>query len=258
VSYDDSDRAAIDQLEDLLDAYADARLMPTGPVLARMRTAVLAQAAAAAADRRRVEDLPVPTRRFALTALHVPRRAFALGLAASLTLGTSAAVFAAPPGSAFYNARLVIETVLLPSKPDEQLAARQDHLDARLREAEAAAASGDIVALEAALIAFQSELDAAVAGSDADLARLARLQAAIEKHVAKLQELAARLPTDVARDNAVEHAIDAGQKAVEKLKDKSKSGPNRPTPKPGQGGGNPDPPANPNAPKTEGQNVERP
>lgn len=258
MSYDDLDRAAQDQLEDLLDAYADARLMPTGPVLARMRTTVLAQAAAAAADRRHAEDLPVPKRGLALPALHVPRRAFALGLAASLTLGTSAAVFAAPPGSAFYNARLVIETALLPAKLDERLAAREDHLEDRLREAEAAAAGGDLRALEAALVAFQTELDAAVGADDEDLARLAHLQAAIEKHVAKLQELAARLPTEVARGNALEHAIDAGQKAVDKLKDKSKNGPNRPSPKPGQGGGNQDAPANPNAPGNQGENGDRP
>ena len=253
------DRAAQDQLEDLLDAYADARLMPTGPVLARMRIAVLAEAAAAAADPRREEPLPGPKRRFALPALHVPRRAFALGMAASLTLGTSAAVFAAPPGSAFYNARLVIETVMLPAKADEQLAAREDHLEDRLREAEAAAARGDIVALEAALVAFQSELDAAVAASDEDLARLAHLQAAIEKHVAKLEELAARLPTEVARKNAFEHAIDASEKAVEKLKDKASKGNNRSTPRPAQDGGKASSaPANPNAPNEAGENGDHP
>lgn len=240
------DRAAQDQLEDLLDAYADARLMPTGPVLARIRAAVLA---AAAADRLRADDLPAPKRRFALPGLRVPRRAFALGMAASLTLGTSVAVFAAPPGSAFYNAKLVIETALLPAKADEQLAAREDHLEDRLREAEAAAARGDIVALEAALIAYRAEVDAAVATGDADLARLAHLQAAMERYVAKLEELATRLPTEVARTNAFEHAIDASKKAVDKLKDKATKGNNRPTPKPGQGGGNPPaPPLNPNAP----------
>jgi len=69
VSYDDGDRAALDQLEDLLDAYADARLMPTGPVLARMRAAVLAEAATAAADRRRTEVDPEPKRRFAMPGL---------------------------------------------------------------------------------------------------------------------------------------------------------------------------------------------
>ena len=257
MSYDDRDRDALDQLEDLLDAYADARLMPTGPVLARMRATVLAEAAAAAADRRRMGVDPEPKRRFAMPGLHVPRRAFALGLAASLTLGTSAAVFAAPPGSPFYNARLVIEAALLPTQLDARLAAREDHLDDRLREAEAAAARGDIVALEAALVAFQSELDAAVGSGDEDLARLAHLQAAIEKHVAKLQELAARLPTEEARANALEHAIDASQKAVDKLKDKAKKAKVPPTPKPVQGGGGPAAPVNPNAPN-QYQNGERP
>lgn len=263
MSHDDNDRAALDQLEGLLDAYADARLVPTTPVLARMRTAVLARAAAAAADRRRAEGLPVPKRPFALPSLGVPRRAFALGMAASLTLGTSGAVFAAPPGSPFYNARLVIETALLPTQPDERLAAREDHLEDRLREAEAAAARGDIVSLHAALVAYQSEVDAAVGTSDEDLARLARLRAALEKHVAKLRELAERLPTEVARDNALRHAINASQKAVDKLRDKADKAKNtntnnRPSPKPAQGGGNAGAPPNANAPDDKGQNGERP
>lgn len=263
-NYDDRDRAALDHLEDLLDAYADARLMPRGPVLMRIRANVLAQAAAVAADRTRADIPPVPKHRFALPALHVPRRAFAVGMAASLTLGTSAAVFAAPPGSPFYNARLVIETALLPTQADARLAAREDHLADRLREAEAAANSGDIVVLEAALVAYQSEVDAAVGASDEDLARLGHLQAVLEQHLAKLEELAARLPTEVARGNALDHAIAASEKAVDKLKDRARNGPSRPTPKPGQGGGNPDPPdnpgqpENPNGPNDRTQNASRP
>jgi hypothetical protein len=47
--FDDKDHGALDRLEDLLDAYAEARLMPRGPVLARIRANVLAEAAAASA-----------------------------------------------------------------------------------------------------------------------------------------------------------------------------------------------------------------
>jgi hypothetical protein len=114
------------------------------------------------------------------------------------------------------------------------------------------------VALEAALIAYQSEVDAAVGTSDQDLARLEHLQAVLERHVAKLQELAARLPTEVARDNALRHAIDASQKAVDKLKDKAKKANGRPSPKPGQDGGNPDAPVNPDGPNSQSQNGDGP
>ena len=131
------ERYANDRVEDMLDAYANARLEPAGPVLARIRANVMAHAAAAAATSR-VLDAPTlaPARsRFAWLQAPLPRRAMALGLAASLTLGTAAAVFAAPPGSPFYNARLVIETALMPSVADidARLAAYEEQLDARHR-----------------------------------------------------------------------------------------------------------------------------
>jgi hypothetical protein len=247
IGYEGGNRAALDHLEDLLDAYADERLMPRGPVLARIRANVLAEFAASAAGRREaVVVVGAPRRRFALPPLHIPRRAFALGMAASLSLGTAAAVLAAPPGSPFYNARLVIETALLPTEVDMRLAAYELHLDERLREVEAALASGDDAALLAALAAYRADVDAAVAVAGEQGFRLEKLQLAIEKHLAKLEELAASLPTEVARDNAVEHAIDVSEKAVEKLKEKSKKNNNRPPPPPGPVD-RPDP-ANPDVP----------
>ena len=105
--YDDNDRGALDRLEDLLDAYADARLMPRGPVLARMRANVLTEAAAASAAAALTRPMfagPPPSRWVVSSPFQ--RRALAFGFAAMLTIGTSAAMFAAPPGSVFYNARV--------------------------------------------------------------------------------------------------------------------------------------------------------
>lgn len=221
-AFEDRDVPGFDQVEALLEAYAEARLMPAGPVLARMRTAVMAEAAVAAANRRRAAAAAAPRPWYALPQVHIPRRAFALTMAAALTFGTSAAVFAAPPGSAFYNARLVIEAALLPpaSRAEDRLAAYEQHLADRLEEAEAAAARGDQVALAAALTAYQAEVDAIVAEGGVVADKLAHLEAVLAKHTAILEALAARLP----EQSAIEHAIQTSQKAVQKIKDKGNQG----------------------------------
>lgn len=210
--------AALDDIEDLLEAYADARLTPTGPLLRRMRTAVMAQAVATAAARRRSRDTDaVPPSLWSHITVRVPGRAFALGLAAMLTLGTTAAVIAAPPGSPFYNARVAIEAALLPNQVDARLAAHEQHLDARIAEAQAAADRGDGAAIMAALDAYRAEVDAALAEIGDDPGRLAQLEAVLGKHVAVLTALEALVPENA----SIEHALQASQKAVEKLKEKA-------------------------------------
>jgi hypothetical protein len=61
--YFDTDFAALDALEDEIEAYAVARFSPSGPVLARIRANVMAEAAAAAAtlaaERRLVADTDI-------------------------------------------------------------------------------------------------------------------------------------------------------------------------------------------------------
>jgi hypothetical protein len=219
MGYAEFERLANDRVEDLLEAYAQSRLDPTGPVLARIRANVMAQAAASAAANR-VLDRPMlaPTKpRFAWLQAPMPRRAVALGLAATLTLGTTAAVLAAPPGSPFYNARLVIETALLPTEIDARLAAYEAHLEQRLREAEAAGAAGDTNALAAALGAYEADVTAALgaAGDDAEL--LAHLEAMLAKHTTILVALEARLPAQASVDKAIANS----QKAIQKIKDKA-------------------------------------
>ena len=226
--YDDNDRGALDRLEDLLDAYAEARLMPRGPVLARMRASVLTEAAvesAAAALTRPKFAEQLPPRWAVSSPFH--RRALAFGFAAMLTIGTSAAVFAAPPGSVFYNARVYIETLALPAQVDARAAGHERLLQERLSEAEAAAARGDIPGLTAALAAYRAEVDAASADVGDDAARLAHLEDMLAKHAAVLTELATELPDQ----SSIDHAIDASSKAIATLR--AKSSPTHPTHVPG-------------------------
>ena len=229
----DRELAALDEIEDLLEAYADARLSPSGPVLARMRAQVLREAALqnAMAAARNGADASAELRagRFGLPRFRVPQRAFALGLAATLTLGTSAAVLAAAPGSPFYDARVALEAAFLPAQIDARLASHEMHIEERLAQAQLAAARGDVAALEAALAAYQSEVAAAVAdvGDDAD--RLAHLQAELAKHTGVLEALATRLPDHA----AIDRAIDASQKAANKLKDRAVHPGGKPSSPPG-------------------------
>ena len=78
------------------------------------------------------------------------------------------------------------------------------------------------------------------AGDDTD--RLARLEAALGKHLAVLQALTAKVP-EQARD-AIEHAIDSSSKAVERIGDTGGAGPSNEPGGPGKPGHTPgDPPS---------------
>jgi len=233
-SHDDHDLTALNRLEDLLDAYSDARLAPRTAILARIRANVLAEAAAtsavAAAENRLrlVEPRRAPSTSFGA---RFARAAFALGFAAMLTLGTSLAVLAAPPGSPFYNARVFIETATLPAQAEARFEGHEKLLEERLDEAELAAASGNTVALAAALDAYQDEVVAATADAGTDADRLAHLQAMLAEHTAVLTALATRLPDQ----SSIEHAIDSSSKAITKIE--AKTHPARPSHPPQGGGG---------------------
>jgi hypothetical protein len=234
-SFDDNDAQSLNRLEDLLDAYCDARLAPRTAVLARIRSHVLAEATAlsvtaAAENRLRLVEPPGSAPRSAF-GTRFARAAFALGFAAMLSLGTSLAVLAAPPGSAFYNARLYIETLTLPAQAEARFEGRENLLEERLNEAELAAQSGNTTALAAALAAYQAEVDAASADAGTDPDRLAHLQEVLAKHTAVLTALAAKLPAE----SSIEHAIDASSKAITKLEAKSR--PTHPAHPPQGGGG---------------------
>ena len=233
-SYDDRDPAAIDRLEDLLEAYAEARLAPRTAVLARIRVAVLAEASTLSAigapeNRLRLVE-PAAVRSRAPFGPRLARGAFALGFAAMLTMGTAVAVMAAPPGSPFYNARVFIETISLPAQPTARLEGHEKLLAERLAEAQAAADRGDTIALAAALDAYQNEVDAATSDAGNAPDQLAHLQEMLAKHAAVLTALAERLP----EQSSIENAIVNSSKAITRLE--AKTHPNHPTHAP-QGGG---------------------
>jgi Domain of unknown function (DUF5667) len=236
--WDDNDPRALDRLEDLLDAYCDARLAPSAAGLARIRANILAEAtamAATSAAANRLHLVPPPpksARRAVMSGF--ARRAAAIGFAASLTLGTTAAVLAAPPGSPFYNARVVLETLVLPAQPDARLEAHERLIKERIAEAEDAAARGDNVGLAAALLAYQAEVAAATADVGDDAARLAHLEDMLAKHTAVLTALEARVPEQTSIDNA----IDASSKAIQKLQQRGGAGSHPTRPPQGGPGGN--------------------
>jgi uncharacterized protein DUF5667 len=238
VSGYDADLASLDRLEDLLEAYCEKHLAPRAAVLARIRANVLAEASTtvamtAAANRPRLVESRTTPVRWALPP-RLARTAFGLGFAAALMVGTSAAVLAAPPGSPFYNARVFLETFVLPTQADARLARHEELIQERLDEAELAAARGDTAALAAALAAYQAEVDAATADIGTDPTQLAHLEAELAKHTAALTALAARLP----EQSSIEHAIDASSKALTKLQAKEHPAHPSHAPQGGGGGGN--------------------
>jgi hypothetical protein len=229
-AYQHPDLVALDEIEDLLEAYAEARLSPSGPLLNRMRRAVMTRAVANEAtnalQRRTPADAGPRGPLFAFPRIRIPAAAFALGFAVVLGGGTGAAVLGAPAGSPLFNARVALEQIFLPVEIDARLAAHEQHLAARLAEAESAAARGDSAALAATLAAFDNEVAVAVAeiGNDAD--RLAHLEAMLAKHVAILTALQAKVPEQAAIENALANSQKAIVKVKEK-KDKAKPQPNR-------------------------------
>ena len=235
----------IDQVVDLLEAYADARLAPRGAVLARMRKHVIAEldAKTALLEAERAARIAAARPPWWQT-IHLPvSRGFAAaGMAAIMTFGTSAAVLAAPPGSPFYGARVALEQAFLPAGTNDRVAAHERLLAERLTEAQAAADRGDAAGLQAALTAYQTEIDAAVADVGYDPALLAFFSTSLDRQTGLLQALAVAAPEPAAAA-AIEKAIEASQAAAKKLHD---SGPppwagqpgEHATPPPANGGDN--------------------
>jgi hypothetical protein len=200
------------QLADVLDVYAEQRLSPTSPVLARMRAHVLAEVAerqAAAEIAEQHDVLVLPWRR------KMRNRLIAVGMAAAMTIGITASVVAAPPGSAFYSARVWLETAFLPTNAAARTAAHEDRLEQRLHEAEIAAANGDAGAVAAAIAAYNDEVEAALADVGSDPDRLAHLEDVLGKHIAVLTALQALVPSQAA--GAISHAIDVSSNAQERV-----------------------------------------
>jgi hypothetical protein len=256
-SYQHPNLLALDQVEDILEAYAAARLTPRRPVLARIRAAVVSEAASMAATRAVEQRDAVagaaalraagPRARFSLPRLTLAsfaRPAFALGFAGLLAITSGTAIATASPDSPLFMARVALQDMFLPVEIDARFASHEQYLNEYLAEAEDAAARGDDVGFEAALAAYQDEVDQTLSDIGNDYGRLAHFQAVLESHVAKLTALSLSLPTEVARGNAEEHAVQASENAVTKaanavtrVKEQKAHADNKPPSPPGQQNG---------------------
>lgn len=204
----------------LLVRYATRRLSPRLGALGRIRGEVLA----AAEMRTRAATPPASPRRAGLG-----RRIVAVGLAASLTVAGAATVLAAGPESPLYAARIWLEGITLPAGGPGRSEAHRQRLETRLDEAQAAARGGDPSALAAALAAYRSEVEAALADVGDDPLQLARLEAALATHLVVLNALADDVAPQAA--DAIDAALRANDHAASKIKEKN-GPPGRPSSEP--------------------------
>ncbi len=208
------DTTAIDEMEQRLRAYADARLSPTPEAVERMRAAIIARAAVSGATRGVRRPSAALLRWWPMRS----RRAVGALLAASLTVGSAAAVFAATPGSPLYATRLWLETLTLPASGDARVAAQVEQLDQRDAEVEQASLANDAGAVTAALAAFDMEMAQAVRDAGDDASKLAHLEAVLQKHLAVLQGVEAKVPPSAV--GAIEAAIVTSSKLLQQIEAK--------------------------------------
>jgi hypothetical protein len=241
-----------DELDWRLHAYVAARLSATPESSRRMRSAVVARAADAAAIRafeaERLVMLEAQRREAqrglaGFLRLHT-RGGAAAFLAASVFFGSSVAVLVAAPSSPFYGARIWLESAFLPASADARAAAHVDHLEARVEDAEHALGGGDPTGAATALSAYMAELEAAIKDADGDPVKLAALKSALNAHLLLLEQLEEGAPVDA--QNAIHDAINDSRKVAKDIDSGAKPTP-APTPVPqptssagegGQGGQN--------------------
>ena len=195
-----------DELERRLGAYASARLAPDRIAVTRMRSSVIEEA------RMRVLDARLSRRH------NSRRRLAAFAVAATLTLGGAASVAAASnAGGPLYSVRIWLETAAMSPDQTTRALERLHQVDARVVDLERAVSAGDQNAVAAAIDGYRAAVAAAVdeAETGPDNDRLETLKAALGLHLGILERLSHRVP-DKAMD-AIGHAIDASQKAVDRI-----------------------------------------
>lgn len=209
------------EIERRLESFARARLNPDPLTIARVRARVMREARLQA-DLPRITVLgPSTARRIRRP---VARRLSMAILAAAVWLGVAAgSIFAAQAGGPLYPARMWLEQAALPAEPAARAAAELTRLDARLADALAAAARGDSGAVQAALDAYGQIADEMIAGAAGDATLESIVAAALDKHLAVLGEVAARLADkgNATAADAVEasiaRAIDHNQDVIDRL-----------------------------------------
>ncbi len=220
-----------------LDAFATARLAPDAAAMARIRTALMGQALAAADARSAAlmgqAPLAVALPERPVVAFPRPkRRAAAAILAACLVVGVGAtSVAASQAGGPLYGPRMWIEAATLPTDAVARADAQFARLDARLQEVRLAVRSGNADAAEAALKAYA----VIVADLDAGAATNRAVAASLEDDLARRQVVLVGLLDKVPAQaqDAIQHALQQGAKTI----DKSGNDPHPGAPaRPGAGG----------------------
>lgn len=231
-----------------LRVYADARLRPDEQARERMRARVMREAQRLAVTRsdERAAGAPHAVPDPGDGPAHARRRRGrflpALLAAAATLLLVGGTVLAARPGSPLYPVRLWVEDIVMPTDEDGRAAARLDQLDTRLTEVEAAAASGDAGALQAALDAYRATIDDALE-TDAATDNAERLEAALRHHLVVLESLLGKVPPQAR--GALERAIDRSDRAVDQIEQEGTPGRPPRTPAPVQPSTTPAPTARP-------------
>jgi uncharacterized membrane protein YgcG len=212
-----------------LDAFAQVRLAPDAAAMARIRAALMGQAIAMADARAASMALPMqapavlPKRpSMSLPRAHVSRWSAAF-LAACLTLGVVAgSVAASAAGGPFYGPRLWLEEATLPSAPLAHARGQLDRLDARLEEVRIATTSGNIGAIEAALMAYAEIVEDLEAQALVNPAVAADVLDEIARRQVVLMALLGDVPPQA--QDALQHALQQGANAVEAIGDDSNPG----------------------------------
>jgi hypothetical protein len=200
------------EIEQRLDAFARVRLSPTERASARMRARVMREARLAMAT-------PTWSRTTTASIDHtralrggLARRGGGLLLAAGLTLAVAGGAMAASQaGGPLYPTRMWLETVTLPAAGAARTDADIVRLESRIEEVIAAARRGDRAAVAAALLAYEDIADEALIAAAGDAAAIERLRIALDRHVAVLQAVAAKVPPQASEaigrniDRAIEH-----------------------------------------------------
>jgi hypothetical protein len=204
------DRTENGAVERRLRAYAGARLSPDAWASLRMRAEVMERGHA-------LRDAQGDSGRSWILRF---RRSLMVGLVAVLAVmaGGSAAL-AATPGGPLYDTRLALETALLPASGDARSDAQIGQMDERIDEA---GGNANPSAVEAALAAYQTEVDAAIADAGSSADRLAKLQAVLAKHIGVLTDLEKSNPAAAA---TIQHAIAESSKAISRIEARIKAGP---------------------------------
>ncbi|MBF8289068.1 MAG: hypothetical protein HW391_36 [Chloroflexi bacterium] len=209
------DHPGEEELRQRLEAYASVRLTPSRVASARIRAAIVEEA--------RMRALESTMHGSQHRHRSGPRRMAALLLAAGLTLASAVAVAAgSAPGGPLYGARVWLETATLPADADARALERVRQIEERLVDTERAATAADDNGVAAAVQAYEAAVQSALDEAGTDTTRLERLKAALGVHVTVLETLVQDLPA--AAQHGIDRAIEASQKAVNRIDDTQPSG----------------------------------